>query len=122
MSSPSQILHSLVSKFFNYALAVRGKFHTNNSVICTAMRTPEQFHSREAINALDGRVVPHQKTRREPLDGGGASLRHAANGEQELKLLGFQPGGPRSFIAIGHEKADLITEFRERTIVTLFRS
>jgi hypothetical protein len=61
--------------------------------------------------------VPNKKTRRKPLNRGAASLRHTANGEQELKLLGFQSGRPRGFVAIGNEEAYLIAEFRERTVV-----
>jgi hypothetical protein len=106
-----------VGKFFNDAFATRGELDKNNPVICAAMRAAQQSHSGKAIDALDGGVVPNKKTRGKALNRGAASLRHAANGEQELKLLRLQAGRPRSFVAIGHEKANLIAEFRERTIV-----
>ena len=119
MSMAAQFLHSLVGKFFNDALAARRELHENNPVICAAMRAAQQSHSGQAVNALDGSVVPDKKTRREALDGGAAALGHAAHRKQELKLFGFQLGRSRGFIAIGDEQADLVAELRERTIVAL---
>jgi hypothetical protein len=117
VSITAQFLHSLVGKFFNDALAARGKFHKNYPMICAAMCATQQSHASEAVNAFDGCVVANKKTRRKALNRGAAPLRHTANGEQELKLLGFQACRPRRFFAIGHEQANLVAEFRERTIV-----
>jgi hypothetical protein len=113
MSIPAQLLHSLAGKFFNDALAARRELYKNNPVIRAAVRAAQQSHSDKPVNALDGRVVPDEKTRRKALNGDAAPPRHSAYGEQKLKLLGFQPGRPRGFVAIRDEQADLVAELRQ---------
>lgn len=81
------------------------------------MGSAQHSHASEAVDAFNGGVVPNEKARREMLNRSAIPLWHAANGEQELKLLRFHSNGPRRFLAIRHEQPNLVAELREGSII-----
>jgi len=79
--------------------------------------TPDEPSVRQPIDEFHRAVVLKLQTLCEHADDGSFAWRKSFQREQQLVLLGLEPGRPRSVLAEVEISTDLITKFRHRPVI-----
>src|SRR5581483_9678372 len=98
-------------------LAARGEADEHLAAVGLAAAAANQPLGFGAIHQLDGAVVLEVQTLGELADGRLLPGGVAADGEQELVLLGLDPGGAGGLLAEVDEAADLVAQLGERAVL-----
>ena len=97
-------------------LAVPGEVDEDLAAIPGVPSPSDQAAVDQAVDELDGAVVTELEPLGDLADGRDPARREPLHGEEQLVLLGLEPGRPRRLLAEVQEAADLVPELGERTV------
>ena len=101
------------------ALALRGDLDQDFPLIEDVPVAADEAQGGQAVDEPDDRVVLELELPREGADRGEPFGRQALDRQEELVLLGLQPGAPGLPFAEGEEAADQMAEMRQALIIRL---